>query len=298
MATKYALPKPAPNQALVKLTLMPSGTINLPLWMFLSSVTDKSLYKACPSMSWLIQHPSEKRILFDLGLPKDKEALTPAVQKRTEFIKIKVDHDTYDGLEALDIDPKTDIDAIIFSHIHWDHVGDPRGFGQQTKFVVGPGATTLLSAPTGFPENQEGHFKTALFSTDRTHQIPEPKDNNWFWQKLGPFEAAHDYFKDGSLWIVNAPGHLAGHINLLVRTEKGWIYLAGDTCHFAQLLDGDDEAAIYDDPERPGFMKNAHAELELAEEHMERVMKLKEQGVEVVLAHDGEWLEKNGRKYR
>jgi glyoxylase-like metal-dependent hydrolase (beta-lactamase superfamily II) len=97
---------------------------------------------------------------------------------------------------------------------------------------------------------------------------------------------------------VNAPGHLIGHINLLIRTEKGWIYLAGDTCHFEQLLDGDDEAAVYDDPARPGFKRSAHADLEKAEEHMERVLKLKEQGVEVVLAHDGAWMQKNASKFR
>lgn len=41
-----------------------------------------------------------------------------------------------------------------------------------------------------------------------------------------------DIFDDGTIRIVHSPGHLSGHINLLVKTDTGlYVYLGGDACH-------------------------------------------------------------------
>jgi glyoxylase-like metal-dependent hydrolase (beta-lactamase superfamily II) len=53
-----------------------------------------------------------------------------------------------------------------------------------------------------------------------------------------------DLFADGSLLIVNAPGHLQGHINILAHTSSSldhYMYLAGDACHDRRLLTGEKE---------------------------------------------------------
>lgn len=48
---------------------------------------------------------------------------------------------------------------------------------------------------------------------------------------IGGFQAI-DYFGDGSLYILNVPGHLAGHIAALARvTPTTFVLCAGDTCH-------------------------------------------------------------------
>jgi hypothetical protein len=53
-----------------------------------------------------------------------------------------------------------------------------------------------------------------------------------------------DLFGYGSLYIVNAPGHLPGHLNLLCRTgDRNFVYLAGDSCHDPRLLTGELEIA-------------------------------------------------------
>ncbi len=38
------------------------------------------------------------------------------------------------------------------------------------------------------------------------------------WKPWGPFEKAFDFFGDGSFWLVNAPGHMPGHLSGLART--------------------------------------------------------------------------------
>ncbi|KGY15108.1 hypothetical protein PABG_12058 [Paracoccidioides brasiliensis Pb03] len=48
-----------------------------------------------------------------------------------------------------------------------------------------------------------------------------------------------DYFVDGSVFIIDAPGHVAGHLNLLVRIDsEKCMYLAGDTAHDVRVYKG------------------------------------------------------------
>lgn len=50
--------------------------------------------------------------------------------------------------------------------------------------------------------------------------------------KIGQYQA-HDYFGDGSFYILNVPGHATGHISALARTTKDtFAFLGGDVCHF------------------------------------------------------------------
>lgn len=54
--------------------------------------------------------------------------------------------------------------------------------------------------------------------------------------EIGSLKAI-DYFKDGSFYLLSAPGHAVGHINALARTtEDSFIYLAGDSFHHASEL--------------------------------------------------------------
>lgn len=43
---------------------------------------------------------------------------------------------------------------------------------------------------------------------------------------------AHDYFGDGSFYIIHAPGHMIGHLNTLARTSaETFIFMAADSVH-------------------------------------------------------------------
>ena len=125
---------------------------------------------------------------------------------------------------------------------------------------------------------------------DRTDFLEEDQFNG----SIGPFPRAHDYFGDGSLYIVDAAGHLKGHINILARTSPtgSWIYLGADTAHDVRLLTGEKEVAFMAGPN--GKTLCAHANKEEAEEHIRRVGSLlKIPRVHVLLAHDWEWYEEN-----
>jgi glyoxylase-like metal-dependent hydrolase (beta-lactamase superfamily II) len=72
--------------------------------------------------------------------------------------------------------------------------------------IVGPKfkQTFLL----GFPSNEDSPFHEADFEGRQVLEVPF-SDN----LKLGKFQS-HDYFGDGSLYVLKVPGHAIGHISL------------------------------------------------------------------------------------
>jgi glyoxylase-like metal-dependent hydrolase (beta-lactamase superfamily II) len=199
---------------------------------------------------------------------------------------------------------------VILSHLHWDHIGTPSDFTKST-FIVGPGSLDLLRhggdvSKTG----SHSHFERDLLPTERTIELPPPGRQssqntkiqlpgiaNLQWKPIANFPHAIDIFEDGSLFIINAPGHLQGHINLLARTgPKNWVYLAGDACHDRRLLRGELSIAEW---EKDGKVCCIHVDKGMTEETLERIKGLERGGgVEVILAHDREWIDERGNEER
>lgn len=96
------------------------------------------------------------------------------------------------------------------------------------------------------------------------------------------------------MYIIDAPGHLLGHINVLARTNAtgSWVYLAGDTAHDVRIITGEREVAVALQPD--GHVRCIHSDKAAAEEHIRRVRTLLDNPkVLVLLAHDRQWYEDN-----
>lgn len=122
------------------------------------------------------------------------------------------------------------------------------------------------------------------------------------WEELEDLPAVLDIFKDGSLYVVDAPGHLPGHINLLARTlgddgNVAWVYLAGDAYHDRRIIRG--ERSIGEWHDAHGQICCIHADRKKAEQTIERIRRLEGRGVEVIFAHDIDWEgdERNRRRF-
>jgi glyoxylase-like metal-dependent hydrolase (beta-lactamase superfamily II) len=305
------LPPPAENQPCVELTRLDAGTIHLPMHLFVAGASPADVQPR-PTMSWLIRHPpTASTLVFDLGLPKDRSCLSPRIQNRlATIIRTEVPVDVADSLARHGVDAARDRMDVVLSHLHYDHAGDVRRFGPRARVVVGPGALPDPSSSPSAHDPLEQFHPDALPSRALV-RMPGDGDGpagagdgnplGMAWRPLGPFPRAADWFGDGSLYAVDAPGHLPGHLNMLCRTSRdggGWVCLAADSCHDARILDGVARTAVYADPERPGMMRSAHADLEAAEVHLERLRALRGMGVEVVLAHDQTWIERNPDRFR
>lgn len=183
--------------------------------------------------------------------------------------------------------------------VHWDHHGDPEDFPNST-FVVGDGALDVLEhGLEGKGSHQQ--FEPDLFRRNKVLELPpagihaEINGVDLEWKPLGPFASAIDLLKDGSVYVIDTPGHLPGHLNLLCRVgPEKWVCLCGDAFHDPRLLTGEKEIGTWED-EKSGTLC-VHLHKEVAQRSIEKLRLLTGLGgVELVAAHDEVWLEKNQR---
>ena len=164
-------------------------------------------------------------------------------------------------------------------------VGDVKPFTNAT-FVLGGESEPVLKS--GYPQNLESVIDARSVPLDRTRFL----ESALFSESIGPFPYAYNYYGDGSLYIIDAPGHIPGHINILARTNSSgsWIYLAGDTCHDIRVIMGEREFAVSHDSQ--GNVVCVHSDPAAARVHISRVRQLYSNPyVEVIIAHDWRWFD-------
>ncbi|KAL2786634.1 beta-lactamase-like protein [Aspergillus keveii] len=291
-----SLPAPFPGQTYVTVSPINGGQITLPERSFVSPSGDAAV--TVPSLSFLITHPgtgSETKpryLLFDLGL---RAKLGDYMKQQQIHLESRRPYVLGPGvaqwLRHGGIDP-ADIDTVILSHIHYDHHGDPAELSN-AKFFVGAGSLNVLKDGLGISASHQ-FFDPDLFrNTTEVNEFPSPDTPSW--RAVGPFEAALDFLGDGSVYVVDAPGHLPGHTNLLCRVGPAkWIYLGGDSCHDVRLLTGERQIATWADAH--GNTGCIHVDKDRAEEtlsHIRELMQTTGDEVEVVMAHDVQWWNRN-----
>ncbi|KAM0713411.1 hypothetical protein Q7P37_010373 [Cladosporium fusiforme] len=303
--------------ATVSVHALSAGYLTLPERFFVTPLDDAESRKTVPSLSFLIAHTDQStgnvtRLVFDLGIRKRLEDYPKKIYEHASTRHpLTGAPDVVSSLQSGGLGPE-DIDGVIFSHLHWDHVGTPSDF-EMAAYIIGPGAGELIN---GAQQNgSHNHFEPGLLDPSRTIEL-RPTDGSAGpskapsstlsphlhsmaerlskpWQRKGQFEHALDVFGDSSLHIVSAPGHLPGHINLLCRTESaGHVYLAGDACHDARLLTGEKEVATWLDEHQSVCC--IHSDKKQAEQTLSVIRRtLKSPGslgeVEVIFAHDADW---------
>ncbi len=205
-----------------------------------------------PVYSVLIEHP-DGLFLFDTGYDLDVvNAVLPFE------LPEQTPEQTIPGqLAKCGLEPK-DIDAVINSHLHFDHCGG-------NKHLVG--ATTYLHA-----------------DELREARTPEP------FERLGYADKGYDHegakfellegdidFADG-IHLFYTPGHTVGHYSLLVELEGGdhpLLFMA-DVSYTAAAYAADQQAGFHVDP-RAGVRS------------IRRCKRLaREWGAEVLFSHDSE----------
>ncbi|PMD35698.1 Metallo-hydrolase/oxidoreductase [Hyaloscypha variabilis F] len=306
---QQAPPSPPLETTLATVTVhaLSAGHLTLPERHFVSPASDTAR-STVPSLSFLIQHEDSEtrkktRIVFDLGLRRNLERYSEPIQQHAATRRpISTSPDVVKSLAAGGLTPD-DIDFVVYSHVHWDHIGEPRDFNKST-FIVGSGATSLLQGSSTSLRGGHSFFEADLLPESRTIELPSPSSQPPQETSLGRKPSTPDFhqpwtthlnllhvmdiFLDGSLYIVDAPGHLPGHINLLARTSpNSYIYLAGDACHDRRIMRKEREIGTWADAE--GFTCCIHANREKAEETIKRIGELERSGVEVIFAHDVEW---------
>ena len=123
-------------------------------------------------------------------------------------------------LAQLHLQPEQ-ISFVGISHYHGDHVGQVASFPQAT-LLIGKGDWEALNNPTPNPGVNPANF---------AHWINGGG-------KVEPLIGDKDVFGDGSVIMLNTPGHTPGHHSLLVKLkDKGNVLITGDLAHFRENYD-------------------------------------------------------------
>lgn len=201
----------------------------IPLEPFVSPQIKGFTQLECCAFSFLIEHASGRKLLFDLGVRKDWENMAPRVVKRIKDggWTVSVDKGVRQILEEHGVNAG-EIEGIVWSHWHWDHTGDVSSFEKSTALIVGPGFKKNFTP--GYPTSKDAPILEADYEGRELREVSFEGSSAF---KIGNFNAV-DYFSDGSLYLLDSPGHAVGHICALARVTTSpdtFIFMGGDACH-------------------------------------------------------------------
>jgi glyoxylase-like metal-dependent hydrolase (beta-lactamase superfamily II) len=181
-----------------------------------------------PVYCFLITH-NDSHIVFDLGVRSDWENfpsnIVSLIKATTHITPGK---DVARILDESSIVSSGDVETVIWSHNHFDHIGDIRTL-PNAELIVGPGVRETLFP--GWPENPSS---PVLHSEMQGRSVREIVFGGKL--KIGQFDAM-DLFGDGSFFLLDAPGHAVGHMCALARTTPdSFVFMGADACHHPGVL--------------------------------------------------------------
>lgn len=163
---------------------------------------------------YLIKH-GDAYLLWDTGLSKDylNKPFTQGNEDSNSLATTVIDQ-----LAKIGVKP-AQVSLVGISHYHFDHIGQAADF-PQAKLLIGKEDFDVLS--------QSGHEERAKFFSPWLHKGA----------KVEKVTGDYDVFGDGSVVMLDLPGHTPGHHGLLVQLPKrGAVLLSGDVVHFRENME-------------------------------------------------------------
>jgi glyoxylase-like metal-dependent hydrolase (beta-lactamase superfamily II) len=177
--------------------------------------SDTSEYRPGPKhlvgSCYLIRH-GDQYMLWDTGIP----AGVVGHPIETPQLRATLRATIVDQLAQIGVRPEQ-VAIVAISHYHFDHTGQATSF-PHARLIMGAGDLAALRG------TEPG--------VDRAPLAPWLTGGGEVTEARGDL----DIFGDGSVVMLNLPGHTPGHHGLLVRLASGPVLLSGDTYHFTEQV--------------------------------------------------------------
>ena len=196
----------------------------------LDILTDHHWTQPLPITAFIIEHP-EGIYLVDTGdrarnsdrwyLPRWNPFFQYEVQ-----VKVEPAEEIGVQLAARGINVKRDVKAVLMTHMHHDHAGGLYHF-PHTPILVGKKnyqvAQSLQGSIAGcLPQRWPKWFHPTLIDVNGP--------------AIGPFSASYPVTRDGRIALVETPGHMQGHLSVIVQDQALFYCIAGDATYDEDLL--------------------------------------------------------------
>lgn len=189
----------------LKLYTFDCGTIVVSdLDSFSSSGDYAGIQDTLTNTCYLVRHP-QGDLVWDLGLPL---AMVGAGPQTNDVFTLTLERSLADQLADINLSTD-DIELISISHSHFDHSGQAALFSNSQWLVNQNELDHMFASPESSAQNAAfADLSKIIISGD------------------------HDIFGDGSVTILDLPGHTPGHTALQVNlAQAGPILLTGDLYH-------------------------------------------------------------------
>ncbi|MGQ0531091.1 MAG: N-acyl homoserine lactonase family protein [Caulobacteraceae bacterium] len=206
-----------PQAPAVDLYAMDCGTAEFSnIGMFADDgVTYEGQSRTLTDPCYLIRHPNGD-LIWDTGFPDAVAEMSNGLDIPQIGAHVTMPHKLVDQLAQLNLTP-ADIEFVSFSHAHSDHTGNGNLFAAST-WIADTDERAYMLRPEARADAQGFNNYNQLENAET---------------RLIEGDADYDVFGDGSVTIIQAPGHTPGHTILLVRLPNaGPVLLTGDMYHW------------------------------------------------------------------
>ncbi len=177
----------------------------------------------------LLHHPRHGWFLFDAGYaPRliDATARLPfRLYRWATPMHLAPELSAVAQLQRFGIGPD-DVKTVLLSHFHADHVAGVRDF-PSARFVTTRTAYDDVKERCGWRALRRGFVPSLLPDDFSEGVVLLDRFTGGDLDGLGPI---HDLWGDGSVRLVELPGHARGQFGMLVEAEQGPLFFVADGC--------------------------------------------------------------------
>lgn len=178
----------------------------------------------------LIEHPEKGWILYDTGYAdrffEATRSYPHKIYANITKVVLKPEEEVQAQLMAFGIEPE-DIQHIILTHFHADHVAGLKDFKN---------ATIYCSKKAFLHAKNSSHFWGFSKGILKDLMPADIENRVQFVEEIGTtqtddiFGERIDLFNDDSILVYYLPGHAVGQIGILLETTKQQYFLIADAC--------------------------------------------------------------------